>query len=73
MFAVLSMTIKWATFQAIFKIDKNNKICIIWQNKSWTKVETTKDWNKIKGQIVKQFSSKNNENYLWHLLIKIKK
>lgn len=40
---MLSRAMKWATFQAIFKIDKNNKMYIAWQKKSWIKVKIRKD------------------------------
>ncbi len=41
-------------FQVIFGIDKNEEICIVWENKSWTKVETMEDYDKIRAQIVEQ-------------------
>lgn len=60
-------------FQTIFEIDKNNKICVTWQNKGWTKVETMEDWDKIREQIIEQPSPENNENYPQYLIIEIKR
>ncbi len=31
--AMLITATKWATFRAIFGIDKYEKICVVWQNK----------------------------------------
>ena len=63
-FAMLTTKIKWATFRAIFRINKNQKICVTWQNKSWTKMKITEDWNKIREQVIEQPSLKNNGNFL---------
>lgn len=61
-FAMLSIATKWIEFWVIFKIDKNKEIHVSWQNKSWTKVETMEDWDKIKRQVVEQLSPKDNRN-----------
>lgn len=60
-------------FWAIFKRDKNEKIRIIWQNKSWIKTEITENQDKIREQVVKQPSLKDNKNFLQHLLMEIRK
>ena len=59
-------------FWAIFGIDKNEEIRVIWQNKSWTKVETTEDWDKIREQIIEQSSLKNNRNFPRRLVMEIR-
>ena len=61
----------WDMFRAIFEIDKNKKIRVTWQKKRWTRVERTKDWNKIREQVVEQPNSENNENFLWRFVIEI--
>ncbi len=65
--AMLTMATKCAIFQAIFAIDKNEEIRVVWQKKGWTKVETTEDWDKIKEQVVEQPSPEDNEifHYVW--------
>ncbi len=70
--AMLTTAIKWAMFRIIFGIDKNEEICVTWQNKSWTKIEITEDWDKIREQVVEQYSLEDNRNFLWRLVIKIR-
>lgn len=70
---ILTMTTKQTTFWAIFGFDKNKKICIIWQNKSQTKVEITEDQDNIREQVVEQPSLENNGNFLQNLVIEIRK
>ena len=72
-FVMLTTITKLATFQVIFRIDKNEEICITWQNKDWTKVETTKDWDKIRKQVIEQPSLENNENFLQCLMMEIRR
>ncbi len=62
--AMLTTATKWATFRAIFWVDKNKEIRVIWQNKDWTKVETTEDWDKIREQVVEQPCPEENGNFL---------
>ncbi len=59
-------------FWAIFEIDKHEKICIAWQNKGWTKVEITENWDKIREQVVEQPSPADNGNFPQHLAMKIR-
>ncbi len=69
---MLTTTTKWAMFRAIFGRDKNEEIRVVWQNKSWTKVEITEDWDKIRKQVAKQPSPKDNRNFLQYLVMKIR-
>ncbi len=71
--AMLTTATKWAMFRAIFGSDKHEKIRVAWQNKGWTKVETTKDWDKIREQVVEQLSPEDNRNFSWRLVIKIRR
>ena len=49
MFAVFDTITRWATFRATFGLREMEKVCVNWQNKSWTKVTTAEDWEKVKG------------------------
>ena len=35
-------------------------------------METMEDWDKMKEQIVEESSSKDNGNFLWHLVMEIR-
>ncbi len=59
-------------FRARFEIDKHEKISVVWQNKSWTKVETTEDWDKIREQVVEQLNLEDNGNFARRLVIEIR-
>ncbi len=71
--AMLTTTTKWATFRVIFGIHKHEKIRVAWQNKCWTKVETTEDWDKIREQVVEQPSPEENGNFPRRLVMKIRR
>ena len=70
-FAVLNTVMGWATFRAIFGLKEMEKVRVVWQNKDWTEVTTTEDWKKVKGQVVKQFSPKENGGFSRNLVIEI--
>ena len=70
-FAVLHIVTGWATFRATFGLKKIKKVRIAWQNESWTKVIIAKDWEKVKGQVVKQPSLEKNREFLHCLVIEI--
>ncbi len=70
--AMLTTATKWVTFRAIFGIDKHEKIRVAWQNKGWTKVETTEDWDKIREQVIEQASLEDNGNFPRRLVMEIR-
>ncbi len=70
--AMLTTATKWATFRAIFEINKYEKIRVAWQNKGWTKVETTEDWYKISEQVIEQPSPEDNGNFPRRLVMEIR-
>ena len=72
-FAVLNTVTGWATFRATFGLREMEKVHVAWQNEGWTKVTTTDDWEKIKGQVVKQPSPKENREFLQCLVIEIER
>ena len=49
------------------------KVRVAWQNEGWTKVTTAEDWEKAKGQVVKQRSPEENRRFLRHLVIEIER
>lgn len=62
-FANLSTATEWAMFRAIFCLDEAEKIRVAWYNKGWAKIVTTKDWDKIRGQVAKQPKSEINSSF----------
>lgn len=70
-FAIVSIRTEWATFRAIFCLNKVEKIRVTWHNKGQANVATTDDWDKIKRQLAKQPNSKINGNFPWRLVIEI--
>lgn len=60
-------------FKTIFGLREMEKVHVTWQNKAWTKIITAGDWKKVKDQVVKQLSSKENEEFLRCLVIEIER
>lgn len=63
----------WTTFKAIFSLKKMKKVYIAWQNKGQTKVITTKKQEKVKDQVIKQLSLKENRGFPYCSVMKIEK
>ena len=70
-FTIFNTVMGWATFKTIFGLREMEKVLIAWQNKGWTKVTTAEDWKKVKGQVVKQSSPKENGGFSCRLEIEI--
>ena len=70
-FAVLNTVTGWATFRATFGLREMEKVRVAWQNEGWTKVTTAEDWEKVKGQVVKQPSPEENGEFPRHLVMEI--
>lgn len=60
-------------FKAIFGLKEIEKVRVAQQNESWIKVTITKDWKKIKSQMVGQPSLEENWGFSCCLEIKIEK
>lgn len=72
-FVMLITATKQAMFRAIFGINKNKEICVVWQNKGQIKVETVEDQNKIRNQVVKQPNPENNKNFPQRLVMELRR
>ena len=70
-FAVLNSVTGWAMFRVTFGLREIEKVRVTWQNKGWTKVTTAEDWEKVKGQVVKQPSPEKNRGFLRRLVMEI--
>ena len=70
-FAVLNTVMGWVMFRATFGLREMEKVRVAWQNESWTKVTTAEDWEKVKGQVVKQPSPEENGGFLRRLVMEI--
>ena len=71
MFVFFNTGMGWTTFTATFGFKEIEKVCIAWQNEGWTKVTTAKNWEKVKGQVIKQPSPEENEGFSCCLVMEI--
>ena len=56
---------------ATFSLREVEKVRVAWQNKGWTKITTAEDWEKVKGQLVKQASLEENGVFPHRLVMEI--